>query len=155
MRSLLAALLALSGCGYSVAAQRGQRVQVGAVRNDTAQVEAGGLFAQALREELQARGRLASDGPTMEGELLSLRSAPSALGGQGVAAFRLDADLRIRVVAPGGAVAYEDRAALGEDYLAGVDVLGTEANRRAALRRLLRAASREMVERMEIAATWR
>ena len=37
-----------------------------------------------------------------------------------------------------------------EDYLAGVDVLGTEANRRAALRRLMRALAAEAVERYEV-----
>jgi Lipopolysaccharide-assembly len=142
-------------CGYSVVQQRGAALQVGTVRNDTAQVEAGGVFAQSLREELQARGRLANDGPRMHAELLSVRSTPSALGAQGAAAFRIDADLQIRIVEPGGAVSYQDRATWGEDYLEGVDVLGTEANRRAALRRVLRAASRELIERMEIATRLR
>jgi Lipopolysaccharide-assembly len=126
-------------------------MQVGAVRNDTAQVEAGGLFAQSLRDELRARGRLADDGPRLEAELLSVRSTSSALGAQGAAAFRIGADLMVRVVEPSGAVSYQDRAVWEEDYLQGVDVLGTEANRRAALLRVLRTASRELIERMEIA----
>ena len=149
-RCLPLVLVAVS-CGYSVAQQRGGPLQVAVVRNATAQVEAGGLLAQALREELQARGRLGGDGPRLEAELLAIRSAPSALGAQGAAAFRLDADVHVRVVEPSGAVSYDDRATWGEDYLQGVDVLGTEANRRAALRRVLRAASRELIERMEIA----
>ena len=46
---------------------------------------------------------------------------------------------------------YEDRLIESEDYLAGVDVLGTEANRRAALRRLATAAAKEALERYEVA----
>jgi hypothetical protein len=143
--------LVTCSCGYSVAQQRGAALQVGTVRNDTAQVEAGGLFAEALRNELQARGRLANDGPRLDAELLSVRSAPSALGAAGAAAFRIDAEVQLRIIGPGGGVSYEDRGLWGEDYLQGVDVLDTEANRRAALRRVLRAASRELIERMEIA----
>jgi hypothetical protein len=145
-------LLALLGCGYSLARQGTTPLQVAAFRNYTAQVEASGLFAMALREEVAAHGRLSeSDGPTLQGELLALRSAPSGPGASGAQAFRLDADLLLRVVDARGAVSYEDRASFGEDYLTGVDVLGTEANRRAALRRLARAASRELLERFEIA----
>jgi hypothetical protein len=59
------------------------------------------------------------------------------------------------VVEPAGNVSYEDRSTFGEDYLVGVDVLGTEANRRAALRRLAKAASRELMTRYEIAGRMR
>jgi hypothetical protein len=63
----------------------------------------------------------------------------------GAASFRLDAELRLE------AADYADTLAGGEDYLAGVDVLGTEANRRAALRRLMRTLAAEAVERYEVA----
>jgi hypothetical protein len=56
----------------------------------------------------------------------------------------LDAELRVR------APAYEDAVVGGEDYLTGVDVLGTEANRRAALRRLARALAAEAIDRYEV-----
>ena len=112
------------------------------------------MFAGALREELEARGRLAPEGasgPELTGELISLTSVPSALGAQGASAFSLSATVRVRLRDATGVV-YEDQAGWGEDYLAGVDVLGTEANRRAALRRLARNISRELLERMSVAA---
>ena len=152
------ALLAALGCGYKVAkpgeVPKGQDIRVAAFQNYTAQVEAGGVFASALREELAARGRLApegSSGPELTGELLSVASTPSALGAQGAAAFSVAATVRIRLRDASGIV-YEDQLGLGEDYLAGIDVLGTEANRRAALRRLARTVSRELLERMSVAA---
>ena len=132
----------------------GQDIRVAAFENYTAQVEAGGVFAGALREELSARGRLAREGgsgPELMGELLTLASVPSALGAQGASAFNLSATVRVRLRDSSGVV-YEDQARLGEDYLAGVDVLGTEANRRAALRRLAQHISRDLLERMSVAA---
>ena len=148
----------LLGCGYRVArpgeVPKGQDIRVAAFQNYTAQVEAGGLFATALREELAARGRLAPEsasGPELTGELISVASTPSALGAQGAAAFTVAATLRIRL-RDGSGVVYEDQVGFGEDYLAGIDVLGTEANRRAALRRLARAISRELLDRMSVAA---
>jgi len=155
--SLVLAVIQM-GCGYRVArpgdVPKGQDIRVAAFQNYTAQVEAGGVFGGALREELSARGRLAPEGasgPELTGELLTLASVPSALGAQGASAFSLSATVRVRLRDASGVV-YEDRAGLGEDYLAGVDVLGTEANRRAALRRLARNLSRELLERMSVAA---
>ena len=134
-------------CGYAPVRRPGQAIKVAAVRNDTAQAEAGGILAAAMRSELAGRGRLGSDasaGPELSLELIPLQSIPSASGGDGAAAFRLDAQLRL-VIGD-----YEDRLLESEDYLAGVDVLGTEANRRAALRRLATAAAKEAVERYEV-----
>jgi hypothetical protein len=154
----IAIAVAASACGYQIArpsdVPKGQPIRVAGFENYTAQVEAGGLFASALRAELAARGRLASEGgvgPELTGELLSLASTPSALGAQGAAAYNLSAAVRVRL-RDGSAVVYEDLVGLGEDYLAGVDVLGTEANRRAAMRRLSLRISRELLERMSVAA---
>ena len=159
MRQIFAAVaLAVAACGYHVTkpgdVPAGQALRVNSFENYTAQVEAGGLFAAALREELAARGRLApesSSGPELTAELLSLASTPSALGAQGASAYSLSAAVRIRLRDASGMV-YEDQVGLGEDYLAGIDVLGTEANRRAAMRRLARNISRELLERMNVAA---
>jgi hypothetical protein len=122
--------------------------RVAEVRNDTAQAEAGGIFAAELRRELSGRGRLepeASPAPQLLAELTHLRSFPSGVGAEGGAAsYRIDAELRLR------AGDYQDAVAGGEDYLTGVDVLGTEANRRAALRRLARALAIEAIERLEV-----
>ncbi len=155
MKGALLLVLA-AGCGYTAARSGPSPLRVSSFRNSTAQVEAGGLFASALREEVEARGRLSeTEGPTLQGELLAVRSAPSAISAAGAAAFRLDADVVLRVVEPAGNVSYEDRGSFGEDYLVGVDVLGTEANRRAALRRLAKAASRELMQRYEVARRMR
>ena len=83
--------------------------------------------------------------PELDLELLAMRSTPTASGGEGAAAFRLDAEMKLKIGD------YEDRLIESEDYLAGVDVLGTEANRRAALRRLATAAAKEALERYEVA----
>ncbi len=145
----LALLFAALGCGY--APVRGRSVQglrVAEVKNDTAQAEAGGLFAAELRRELSARGLLepaSSSAPELRAELVALRNSPSGVGAEGGAAsYSIIAELRLR------AGSYEDAVAGGEDYLIGVDVLGTEANRRAALRRLARSLAAEAVERYEV-----
>jgi hypothetical protein len=145
----LAAAAGVIGCGYApVRGRPAQGLRVSAVKNGTAQAEAGGIFAAELRRELSARGRLepeASSAPELSAELVALRTAPSGVGAEGGAAsYRLDAELRIR------AGDYRDVLVGGEDYLTGVDVLGTEANRRAALRRLARALSAEAIERFEV-----
>lgn len=159
LRAACAGLL-LSSCGYQLA-QGGalpsgaRQVRVAAVDNRTAQAEAGGVFAAALRDELAARGRLAPEGaaqvPRLEPALLAVRSAPSAFGAASAAAYRIEADLRIRLTDPSGAAIYEDAQGGSEDYLAGIDVLGTEANLRAALRRLAAALARDAVDKMEMA----
>jgi Lipopolysaccharide-assembly len=159
-RALLVLSLMSAGCGYQLAQtgtlpRAARAVRVGAVANRTAQAEAGGLFGAALRDELSARGELAGEAagaPLLETELAALRNAPSAFGAATAPAFRVEAELRFKLRENTGAITYEDAAAGGEDYLVGIDVLGTEANRRAALRRLAAAMAREAVERMEMAA---
>ncbi len=135
-------------CGYApVRRTPGHSLRVAAVKNATAQAEAGGLFAAELRSELAGRKRLAADSspaPEMTAELISLRAVPSSAGTEGVASFRLEAQLLVRIGD------YQDLVADGENYLVGVDVLGTEANRRAALRRLARTLSREAIERYDV-----
>lgn len=135
-------------CGYTPVRSRPARgVRMAAVRNDTAQAEVGGLFAAAFRAELAGRGQLDPDGaasPELVLEVLALRSVPSGSAGDGAASFRIDADLKLNVGT------WEDRVRGSEDYYAGIDVLGTEANRRAALRRLVRAAAREAIDRYEV-----
>jgi hypothetical protein len=141
--------LAVLACGYApVRGKPAQGLRVGPVKNGTAQAEAGGIFAAELRRELAGRGRLEPDGssaPELSTELLALRNAPTGVNAEGGAAsYRLEADLRLR--APG----YEDAVTGGEDYLIGVDVLGTEANRRAALHRLARTLAAEAIERYDV-----
>jgi outer membrane lipopolysaccharide assembly protein LptE/RlpB len=151
--SLCAALTA--ACGYSFS--HGGKLPAGAaalrvspVDNRTALAEAGSLFEGALRDELIARGQLTEQGalPAAELTIGTVKSAPSALNVGGAFAFTLLAEVRLRVRDAGGAELYADQLSLGEDYVAGVDVLGTEANRRTALRRLARNVARELLERL-------
>jgi hypothetical protein len=153
LRAAALCLCLSSACGYApVRSRPASGVRVAAVRNDTAQAEAGGIFAGAIRSELAGRGRLepdASSSPELVLELIALRSYPSGTAGEGAASFRLDAELKLNVGS------YEDRIRSSEDYFAGIDVLGTEANRRAALRRLARTAAHEAIERYEISARFK
>jgi hypothetical protein len=154
-----ASALSLSlGCGYTLARGHrlpggGRSLRVAPFVNQTAQAEAGGLFAAAAREALAAHGRLAAEGDPnaaeLTGELRFLHDSTSALGAFGASAFHLDADVMLRVQ-NGQGVLYEDDSRAGEDYLQGIDVLGTEANRRAALRRLADKLMHEALERMEM-----
>jgi hypothetical protein len=143
-----AAIILLVGCGYApVRGGTARSVRVAPVKNDTAQAEAGGILAAELRSELSGRGWLEGQGssaPELESRIVSLISVPTSAGSEGAAAFRLNADLRLKIGD------FEDTVQGGEDYLAGIDVLGTEANRRAALRRLFHALAREVVERYDV-----
>jgi hypothetical protein len=146
---VIAVCVTVAGCGYApVRGKSAPGLRVAEVKNDTAQAEAGGIFAAELRRELAGRGRLEPEGssaPQLAAELVTLRSFPSGVGAEGGAAsYRIDAELRIR------AGDWLDAVTGGEDYLTGVDVLGTEANRRAALRRLARALAVEAIERYEV-----
>ncbi len=117
------------------------------MKNQTAQAEAGGIVAAELRGELAGRGRLAADSseaPELSAELTALYAVPTVAGSEGAAAFQLIAGLILR------AGDYVDTVSGGEAYLAGVDVLGTEANRRAALRRLARTLARQAIERYDV-----
>jgi outer membrane lipopolysaccharide assembly protein LptE/RlpB len=147
--------IAVVGCGYSFSSggrlpKGAAALRVGPVDNRTALAEAGGIFEGALRDELIARGQLSEGGevPVLDVQVTALRSAPSTVSSGGALAFRLDADVRARVRDARGAELLTDQVGIGEDYLAGVDVLGTEANRRAALRRLARSAARELMQRL-------
>ncbi len=150
---------ALDSCGYSLARGAplpggGKSLAVAPFTNQTAFADVGGLFAGAMRDALAAHGRLAVEGDSsaasLQGDLRALHDYPSALGATGASAFHLAADVRLRIVGADGLL-YEDNASAGEDYLQGIDVLGTEANRRTALRRLADKLVREALERMELA----
>ena len=72
--------------------------------------------------------------------------------GGGAASYRAGHAGAARVLrAPG----YEDTVGVGEPSFAAFEVLGTEANRRAALRRLARTAAHEAIERFEISARFK
>lgn len=157
---LVCAAAWIAACGYGVLRPGelpgGHALRVAAFGNRTAQAELPAWCAQAARDVLVSRGVLAAEGsssPILEGELLSLRSAPSALGVGGVAALRVEAELDLRVRdGEQGSLLYSERASGGEDYSAGIDVTESEALRRAAVRRLLERLFAESLDRMQMAA---
>ena len=72
------------GCGYAPVRKPGHSIRVAAVKTDTAQAEAGGIIAAAMRSELAGRRRLAADGssaPELHVELMAIHATPSAAGG--------------------------------------------------------------------------
>ena len=148
LRASVACFVFCAACGYApVRGQKARALRVAAVKNATAQAEAGGLFAAAVRSELAGRGQLDPDGaasPELVLEVLSLRSVPGGSAGEGAASFRVDAEIKVKVGT------WEDRVRSSEDYFSGIDVLGTEANRRAALRRVARTAAREAIDRYDV-----
>ncbi len=143
-----------TGCGYTVVrgvGPAGPALRVAAFKNATAQAELGGLLASAAREQLHLRGRLAEEGaagPVLDGDLVALRMTSSVLSAGSVGALRVEAELRLRIT-EAGLVKAEETVTGAEDFLQGVDVLGTEANRRTALRRLAEQLVRTGLERLE------
>lgn len=154
----LVALAALCGCGYAFTATGGalpggaSSLAVPVFENRTSEAQAGALFADALRDALARRTRLTTSSDAsarVEGVVSSIGGGPSALAaGSSVGAFRVEAVVELSVV-EGARVLYTDRVAGGEDYLPGVDLLGSEANRRAALTRLARSLMAEALSRMQ------
>src|SRR5436305_13953709 len=82
-------------CGYAPVRKPGHAIKVAAVKNDTAQAEAGGIVAAAMRSELAGRRRLGADSslaPEMRVEIVGMRSYPTGAAAEGAASFRIDAE---------------------------------------------------------------
>jgi len=112
--------------------------------NLTAEAGAEVFVTQALREQLQRWGALGGpEGPArLEGSVEQvtagvLLASPGALPG-----YQLSATLSLKLVVDGETKA-QTRVTEREAYLSGADVLLTEANRQAALRRLAETLARE------------
>ena len=151
-------LTALTACGYGFSAGGGRlpgeasALAVPIFENATSEAQLGALFTGALREALVGRGRLAADdghAPRVFGTVFSVSGGGSALGaGTRVGAFVVTARIKVRVEQE-GRVLFADDVTGSEDYLPGVDILGTEASRRAALQRLARSLMERALERMQ------
>lgn len=161
MRAAAAALLVAgcAGCGYRFTAGgaplpegiRSVCTPVFANRTPEPHLEA--LLAQSMREWLSRAG--VEGGPScearLEGEILSLSGAQTLLTpAQAVASYRVSAVVQLRLK-KGDRVVAEAQVAGAEDYLPARplgDVLVSEANRQAALRRLSDALARDGYERL-------
>lgn len=152
-RSLAPAFLALvfaGACGYRFSVGEGDlppgidAVYVPIFENRSSEPEAGAYFAEALAETFARAGR--AGGPNtparIEGEVVSLVSSPAATqrDGKGVGVYRVRARIRLRLVQDGVLICSRE-VHEGEDYLPSQTLLGLDASRRQAVRRL---ASRMM-----------
>jgi hypothetical protein len=153
-------LLLLMSCGYRFTAPNASLP--GGVRsahvpffiNRTAEPGAELSFTQAARDQLDRAGRLG--GPdaegVLEGTITSVGSGPflsaPTLIKQPV--FRMTAGLTLTLKKSGVAVGTAS-VSVSEEFPSGPDVLLTESNRAAALRRLADAAVREALERLQTA----
>jgi hypothetical protein len=154
-------LLVLSACGYRFTAPGGalpdgiRAVRAPVFDNLTAEPGAEILFTQAFREQLTRAGTLGGDESeaVVEGALNAVNGAVVLAGidrtsGLGkLPTYRLSASVRLRLQKAGRVLA-ETTVSGSEDYLSGADVLLTEANRSAALRRLAEGMMREGYERL-------
>jgi hypothetical protein len=163
-------VLVLQACGYRFTAPGGplpQGVKAAAVpmmSNVTPEPSAETLFTQALREQLQRAGTLGGDtaDARIEGTLLSVSSGPMVTSPTGRGpTYRLTALINLKLIR-NGAVLADIQVAGDEDVQPGVnlpqgvppppgttsDVLLTEANRQAGLRRLADSMMREGYERL-------
>ena len=156
----LLAFLAHTGCGYHFTAagagfpQGIHKVFAPVIVNRTTEPGLEGVFTEALREQLARGGYLGGEGSEgrIEGELLQVSAAVAQLapGTSGALTYRVVAVLRIRLFRGQTLLAQTDVAG-SEDYLPALrpDVLTTEANRQAAIRRLASALATDAVTRLQ------
>lgn len=153
---LVVGVLSLAaGCGYRFRAPASDlpaglpSVHVPVFSNTTSEPGAEAFFTQALREQYLRAGRLGNDGAPgrIEGTLLAVSSAPLVASPGRLPNYRFQATVRLVLFKEGVAV-NTVQVAGGEDYPAGADVLSSETNRGAALRRLAESLMREGAERL-------
>lgn len=155
---LLLAFTFLGGCGYRFSAPLSAlpggltSVRVPVFANQSAEPTVELIFTQAAQDQLERAGRLGGDGAegVLEGTILSVSSGPfltsPELGRQPV--FRLVAGVRL-VLTRGGRIVASTEVSATEEFPSGADVLLTESNRSAALRRIAESAIREGWERLQ------
>ncbi|SRR5712692_11924364 len=154
----LGLLLLLSGCGYRFTA--GGAGLPGGIRevyapifvNKTPEPGLEAIFTQAMREQLiraGVAGSSHSDAQLM-GEVQSVSGAPTILTSGGtLASYRLFAQIGVRLRNNGADVPNAAVVVAGqEDYLPGKNILESEANRTAALRRLSESLARDAYDRL-------
>jgi len=162
MRRTLAAVawIAALGCGYHFTAsgagfpQGIKKVFAPVVVNRTTEPGLEGVFTEALRQQLDQGGHLGGEGSEgrLEGELIAVGAGVAQLapGTSAALTYRVSAVLRVRLFRSGTLLAQTDVTGT-EDYLPALraDVLTTEANRQAALRRLASALAADAVARLQ------
>lgn len=155
MRGLWLVVLVAAGCGYRVVAPVSElpggltSVHVPVFANQTSEPGAEAFFTQALRENYLRAGRLGGGDAAgrIEGTLLAVASAPLVNSPNRLPNYRFVATVRL-VLTRDGVPLNTVQVSGGEDYPAGADVLSSETNRGAALRRLAESLMREGAERL-------
>jgi hypothetical protein len=157
-RVVLSLLLLLSACGYRVVAPNSELA--GGVRsvcvpvfvNRTAEPAAELFFTEATKDQLARAGRLGGDASEAQlvGTIVAVNSGPvmaaPALPKQPV--FRISAVITLSLI-KGGATLSSATVSTSEEFPSGADVLLTESNRGAALKRLAETMVREGLERLQ------
>ncbi|MFO0596533.1 MAG: LPS assembly lipoprotein LptE [Myxococcaceae bacterium] len=157
-RAALALCVLVAGCGYRLVAPNSElpggvrSVFVPVFDNRTADPQAALLFTEAAKDQLSRAGRLGGEASeaTLQGSVLGISSGPFAtspqLGKQ--PAFRMTVTLSLNLVKNGASVG-STTVSTAEEFPSGADVLLTESNRAAALKRLADEAVREGLERLQ------
>ncbi len=148
-------LILLSSCGYRFTAPNAslpvRSAHVPLFINRTAEPAAELTFTQAARDQLERAGRLG--GPdaegVLEGTILAVSSGPflTAPGLPRQPVFRMSTTISL-TLKKAGVVVGSTTVAISEEFPSGADVLLTESNRAAALRRIADAAVREGFEHL-------
>lgn len=154
-------LLLGSACGYRFvrageALPEGiQTVCAPVFVNHTSESALETFFTQSLREQLTRAGVLGSTGScdaTLMGEILAVGAAPTILAPSGqLAGYRTNVIVRLRLD-KGGRTLRATEVGAAEDFLPGTELLDSEANRQAALRRVADELMREAYERLTLPA---
>jgi hypothetical protein len=145
-------LVSSVGCGYRFV-PRGSELPEGVKSvcapvfvNETPEPALEVLFTEAFRQELVRAGNLAKGEceARVEGAVVGVGSAPTIIAGS----YRASATVRLRLVKE-GRLLRETYVSGSEDFLTRTgDVLEVEANRQAALHRLVETLMREGYERL-------
>lgn len=146
-------------CGYRVRSLRpvfagaGARFAVGTFENTTPEVGVDSLVVQALRAQLTQAGALttASNALEIDGRVTGIAGAPMvALPGR-LPSYSLSGTLEVRV-RDGANVIRSASVVEREEYPAGADVLLTDLNRQAAVRRLCTQLASRAYEAISVEA---
>ena len=148
-------ILLAAACGYRFTAPSSalpegiQKVRVPVFVNATSEPGVEALFTQALRDQLLRAGRLGGDAEpaTVEGRVLAVSSAPVVASPGRLPSYRLSALVNLKL-SQGARAVTEVTVSGTEDFPSGADVLWSEANRGAALRRLADSLMRDGAERL-------
>lgn len=151
----LAAVAFIGGCGYRFTAPAGplplgiKAVHAPVFQNATGEPSAEVIFTQAFREQLSRAGTLgdASSAARVEGTVASVTTGPMVASAGKLPSYRLSATVTLSLLKDGATLSSATVQG-DEDVPSGADVLLTDLNRQAGLRRLASTMMRDGYERL-------